>query len=154
MPPTTGPGSTHEPEVVPLAERTSSAAVAGRVREAHAQRGLIEDAERLGADLAALEAETSEEDGGGRQRRRRLERRRDALAARELRLLRLDEAVVREVLVRKGSLDGIMSVAGTTRCDELRWIARATGIARPRRLNASPPPFRSSTPTTSRRSSW
>ena len=122
MPPTTGPGSTHEPEVVPLAERTSSDAVAGRVHEAHTHRGLIEDAERLGADLAALEAETSQEGGGGRQRRRRLERRRDALAARELRLLRLDEAVVREVLARKGPLDGIMSAAGTTRCDELMWF--------------------------------
>lgn len=115
--------STRTIDPASLLGRTSAEAIADRVHEAHDRRTIREQAERLAADQAAVEAHASDDRvSDSRQQRRALDRRRRKLAARELRLLRRDEAVVREVLARKGPLEGIMSAAGSTPCDELMWF--------------------------------
>jgi len=104
--------------------RQSSDAIAGRVRHSQSQREAVKQAERLADDQAALaqqEAE-AEEGGASRPRRRALERKRGKLAARELRLLERDDEAVRQVLERKGRLEGLVSAEGSTDVDELLWF--------------------------------
>lgn len=139
----TGRHSARDPENAPPEVRTPTEVMGDCVREAHSKRAVRQQTERLRSDKAALEAETSAaQDTVSRQQRRRAERRRQGLVARELRLLRHDDELVREVLARKGPLDGIMSAAGTTPCDELMWfMVERLGLL-PSLQRLAPPPER------------
>ena len=103
-----------------LRDRTSPHAIAARARESRELAPLRAQAEPLAKDMAALaQAEAAAESGDDtRQQRRTRERKKVSLHARELGLLRRDDAVVRAVLERKGAID-VMSAVGTTPCDEL-----------------------------------
>ncbi len=110
-------------------ERLSGDAVRRRVAKRRAKRELVVRAERLSSDKAALEsaeaAAAAVEAAGGRvsrARRRFLAQWRDALQGRELRLVEHNDAVVRDVLARKGELQAIFSAEGALEGDELLWF--------------------------------
>ena len=92
-------------------------AIGQRVREAHSVRGLRRQAERVRADGQGVQAHVEEVAGTGaatRQPRRALVRTTRKVQARELRLLERDDQAVRAVLERKGPIEGLMAIDGST----------------------------------------
>lgn len=107
-----------------LAERTSLEATAARAKQSMQARAEQAQAQRLAAEQAQLTAEqgTAADSNPSRQVRRQLERRAQALHTRELRLLRRDDALVHAVLARKGTLEAVVPLAGSTAGDEFLWF--------------------------------
>lgn len=101
----------------------TAVAVGQLIRQDRKQNGLRREAEQLVADARALEAETTaSQDKPSRQQRRAVERRQQKLEGRTLRLLERNDEVVREALLRKERLSGIMAADEATEGDELFWF--------------------------------
>lgn len=113
-----------QPAAEPLVDRTAPAAIAARAVQARGRRPLYEQAERVAAERAELQAEEHAvaEHGDTRRQRRSRQRTAESLDARALRLLRRDDDRVRAILARKGPLQAVLPLAGTTPCDELLWF--------------------------------
>ena len=103
------------------------------------QNGLRREAEHLVADAQVLEAETTASQAKpSRQQRRAVERRRQKLEGRTLRLLERNDEVVREALLRKERLSGIIAADEATEGDELLWfIAEELKFLRRRRREST-----------------
>ncbi len=101
----------------------TATAVEQLVRQDRNQNGLRREAEHVVADAHALKAETTaSQDKPSRQQRRAVERRRQKLEGRTLRLLERNDEVVREALLKKEKLSGIISADEATEGDELLWF--------------------------------
>jgi len=111
------------------AKRMTGAAISARVAAQRRRRALRRDAERVHKQRELLESEQAElarqqavEGETFRQQARRLASWRDGLEGAEIRLLKRDDAIVREVLARKGELQAIYSAETSLAGDELLWF--------------------------------
>lgn len=109
----------------PLAERTSLAAIAARVRQARTPRAVRAHATGLAkAQIRRAPADGEGLAGAGRRQRRARKRAQAKVGIRDFRLLeRADEAWVLGLRARKVPVECVVSAAGTTPCDEVLWYA-------------------------------